>query len=61
MPNEPSSRQIPAGTIVIAILLGFLVLYLVLSWSAITSFVSEVPENAALVTAMLAFAGVLIA
>jgi uncharacterized protein YjbI with pentapeptide repeats len=61
MPNGPSRRQTPGRTIIIVALLGFLLLYLLLSWSTIAGFVSEAPENAALVTALLAFAGVLIA
>jgi uncharacterized protein YjbI with pentapeptide repeats len=51
--------RIPAGLIIIVVLLGSLVLYLL--WSIIASLISAAPENAALVTALLAFAGVLIA
>jgi uncharacterized protein YjbI with pentapeptide repeats len=47
-----------AGLIIIVVLLGSLVLYVL--WGAIVGFISAAPENAALVTALLAFAGVLI-
>jgi hypothetical protein len=51
--------RMPAGLIILFVLLGSLVLYLL--WRAIVDFISAAPENAALVTALLAFTGVLIA